>query len=44
MRPNYTEAYFARAMAYVRKASDDFKRLCDMGNKDACDNFKQLTE
>jgi hypothetical protein len=44
LKPNYESAYFNRGVAYTRKAAADFKKVCEMGNKLACDNYKQISD
>jgi len=43
MRPNDSNAYTSRGIAYLAKATADFKTACDMGNKNACDNLKEIS-
>jgi len=38
------DAYYSRGVSYVRKASSDFTRACEKGNKFACDNLKQISQ
>jgi len=44
LKPDYMDAYYSRGVAYVRKASSDFSRACEKGNKFACDNLKQISQ
>lgn len=36
--------YASRGIAFAKKAMADFKKACDMGNKDACSDLKQLSQ
>src|SRR5208282_5789044 len=44
IRPAFVEAYASRGFAYLKKAEADYKKACDMGEKNSCDNLKQLSE
>jgi len=43
MRPDDHNAYASRGIAFLNKAMADFRRACDMGNKNACDNLKEIS-
>lgn len=43
-KPQDVNVYISRGVAYVKKALEDFKKACDMGNKNACDDVKNLSK
>jgi hypothetical protein len=42
MKPGDTNAYSSRGIAYLGKAAADFRRACEGGNKNACDNLREI--
>jgi tetratricopeptide (TPR) repeat protein len=43
MRSDDSNAYASRGVALLNKAIADFKKACDMGNRNACDNLKEVS-